>query len=614
MADDGGAESKLSPQQRKEARRARIQRRIREEREAANPSLRQPEERELTVPEQRIADGLSTLDATKSATIEDTTGVRLEVDVRENRRKTESEAARHQRLRRLQEEALESGRRNAAIEMRWAETLQVDTPQALRDAVQKQVEACAAIRRSKDEMVSAFRTQLKAADEEFVEAVQLHGADVDELLRRMEKQFHELAASYDEELAAIEDAFDAERAGLLEANREEVNALFERRRKQELELVEKSRKMQNEFMDTMDAMRAEDAEEYNQLKVCAHAGEGVGGGRGLARGGGDGGALPAQIKLQNEIQALEQQLQDMRATYLLNQEKLEYNFRVLTERDVENSNTISQQKKKLQRLKDSLAKLTSRYEGADAHFKQVNGRLAAEYKKLTDQVGGPHGPLLAWRPHPPPPPFPPCPVPRPHEEGPALSGGGQSPGGGSVGHARRGNSGNPGTSPHRRPPAPLACARLGVGASSAAVRQASAGCAPALPHCAGGVAPHTAGRATLTASFPRASHARSGTGQTWRGRWNAQTARPVHGRYARTLAKHSVPKLAQTADRGLAALLPAPHGSRPAPRHSLCRTRRRRRRATRQVPHPPRAGATRRGQWQRWRLPSRLCSHSRSSG
>lgn len=78
----------------------------------------------------------------------------------------------------------------------------------------------------------------------------------------------------------------------------------------------------------------------------------------------------------------------MRATYLLNQEKLEYNFRVLTERDVENSNTVLQQKKKLQRLKDSLAKLTTRYQTADAHFKQVNGKLAAEYHKLTDQVGG----------------------------------------------------------------------------------------------------------------------------------------------------------------------------------------------------------------------------------
>ena len=40
----------------------------------------------------------------------------------------------------------------------------------------------------------------------------------------------------------------------------------------------------------------------------------------------------------------------MRATYQLNQEKLDYNYRVLVERDSENTTTIKQQKKKASRL------------------------------------------------------------------------------------------------------------------------------------------------------------------------------------------------------------------------------------------------------------------------
>lgn len=40
-----------------------------------------------------------------------------------------------------------------------------------------------------------------------------------------------------------------------------------------------------------------------------------------------------KIKLETEIQTLEQQLQEMRATYQLNNEKLEYNFRLLHERE-----------------------------------------------------------------------------------------------------------------------------------------------------------------------------------------------------------------------------------------------------------------------------------------
>ncbi len=48
-------------------------------------------------------------------------------------------------------------------------------------------------------------------------------------------------------------------------------------------------------------------------------------------------------------QVLEQQLQQMRATYQLNQEKLEYNFQVLRKRDEENTITKSQQKRKITR-------------------------------------------------------------------------------------------------------------------------------------------------------------------------------------------------------------------------------------------------------------------------
>lgn len=40
-----------------------------------------------------------------------------------------------------------------------------------------------------------------------------------------------------------------------------------------------------------------------------------------------------KVKLETEIQTLEQQMQEMRATYQLNNEKLEYNFRLLHERE-----------------------------------------------------------------------------------------------------------------------------------------------------------------------------------------------------------------------------------------------------------------------------------------
>jgi dynein regulatory complex protein 1 len=72
-----------------------------------------------------------------------------------------------------------------------------------------------------------------------------------------------------------------------------------------------------------------------------------------------------QVRLESDVQKLEQQLEEMRATYQLNTEKLEYNFTVLTARDVENSATIQQQKRKLARLQDVLSQIMSRYHASD---------------------------------------------------------------------------------------------------------------------------------------------------------------------------------------------------------------------------------------------------------
>ncbi|CAN0230231.1 unnamed protein product, partial [Ectocarpus sp. 13 AM-2016] len=69
----------------------------------------------------------------------------------------------------------------------------------------------------------------------------------------------------------------------------------------------------------------------------------------------------------------------MRATYQLNTEKLEYNYRVLTERDIENSATLSHQKRKLTKLKDALSGLVQRYQETDTRDKKRNEELTEEF-------------------------------------------------------------------------------------------------------------------------------------------------------------------------------------------------------------------------------------------
>lgn len=65
-----------------------------------------------------MADSLNQLDRRKIAGIRHVTSVRVEADDAENRRRVDEEERRHARVARLQQEALESGAKNAAVEMR----------------------------------------------------------------------------------------------------------------------------------------------------------------------------------------------------------------------------------------------------------------------------------------------------------------------------------------------------------------------------------------------------------------------------------------------------------------------------------------------------------------
>lgn len=58
-----------------------------------------------------------------------------------------------------------------------------------------------------------------------------------------------------------------------------------------------------------------------------------------------------KIELEMNIQALKQQLEEIRATYQLNTEKLDYNYRVLTELDVEKNAELARYKRRLNKLK-----------------------------------------------------------------------------------------------------------------------------------------------------------------------------------------------------------------------------------------------------------------------
>ena len=123
------------------------------------------EESQRSKGQQQIANSLAHLDKKKAGGIENITSIRVGADWREAQRRVAEEKQRQERLQRLQEEAVRSGKQNAAVEMRWAELLDQNMPQELHNEIEAQKSACSEIIASKDTLIREFQLQLKSKDE-----------------------------------------------------------------------------------------------------------------------------------------------------------------------------------------------------------------------------------------------------------------------------------------------------------------------------------------------------------------------------------------------------------------------------------------------------------------
>ncbi|XP_073868255.1 dynein regulatory complex protein 1 isoform X10 [Macaca fascicularis] len=173
----------------------------------------------------------------------------------------------------------------------------------------------------------------------------------------MEEQVKNVMKTFREELYNIEKAFEVERQELLASNKKKWERALQAHNAKELEYLTNRMKKVEDYEKQLNRQRIWDCEEYNTIK----------------------------IKLEQDVQILEQQLQQRKAIYQLNQEKLEYNLQVLKKRDEESTVIKSQQKRKINRLHDILNNLRSKYAKQIKQFQEENQSLTLDYKRLVLQ-------------------------------------------------------------------------------------------------------------------------------------------------------------------------------------------------------------------------------------
>ena len=230
-------------------------------------------------------------------------------------------------------------------------------PQELQHLIQQQKTSCSAMIDEKDKLIGELQQELKAKDDQYVKHLKSQAEEVDLILNRMKSQAETLLSGFRIELAEIERTYEKERKLLMESQKVEWdNATTDRLAKEKFYLEDREKRIERNELE-IQHLRVRNAEEFNYIK----------------------------IKLETDIQSLQQQIQQMKATFQLNAEKLEYNFQVLRKRDEENTKAINQQKRRLTRLQDTLNNLRGKFNKQEKACKAELQLLMDEYRKNTEQ-------------------------------------------------------------------------------------------------------------------------------------------------------------------------------------------------------------------------------------
>ncbi|XP_002981481.2 dynein regulatory complex protein 1 [Selaginella moellendorffii] len=268
----------------------------------------------------------------------------------------ECDRQRLQELRQAQEEVeMSCEQQNQVLAARWDAIRALEVPQQIAEQLENQRKACNQVLETKDKLAEKIKEVLLLKTEEYNLACIQQTKDVDMLVLAMGKQVVNLTAAYIKEFHEIESAFLVQRWELIQSKKAEIEGLIKKMRAMEAQFQESLYARGDEYSAALDETRLQDSEDYNLLKV----------------------------KLETDVQILEQHLESMQAAYQMNTEKLDYNYRVLIERENDNYVTAGQQKRKLTKLRDIQTNLKTKHAELERKFKWQNAKLADDYARVT---------------------------------------------------------------------------------------------------------------------------------------------------------------------------------------------------------------------------------------
>ncbi|XP_058247237.1 dynein regulatory complex protein 1 isoform X1 [Hemibagrus wyckioides] len=349
-----------NPEDRIEARRKRVAARVqaKKRQEVGDGAQKKVETKEEARPSQRqIEQSERHMTKLKADGTELVTNILVAADARELKRREELREANRLRLEKLENEVKSSTEKFNKIMNKWTEAKTKKIHQQLRDDLRQQQQLCWQIIEDKNKLISELQQELKGRDDRFVKDRKREAEEVDLLIERMQEQISSLKKDYRKELDLIERSFNDEWTDLLTNSKKEWEQQRKERSDKEVEFLLQRMKILEDHESLLDRLRLQSAEEYNKIK----------------------------IKLESDVQRLEQDLQERKATYQLNQEKLEYNVQMLKKYEEEYAVSKAQQIRKITRLHDMRNNLKKKCAEQEKQSREEIQSVTNKYNRLVQQ-------------------------------------------------------------------------------------------------------------------------------------------------------------------------------------------------------------------------------------
>ncbi|KRX03875.1 hypothetical protein PPERSA_04753 [Pseudocohnilembus persalinus] len=305
----------------------------------------------------QIKDSRGLIDASVRTQYAEIEALKLKNEKQQKLTRNEEEKRRQERYNQILQEANDSSQRNQALEIKWSELKQYEECEELYKQIMEQNSIFKDIMNGKDGLITEFWNELKKKDDDYVKMLNSQSDDIKNMIEQMRKQFFQIRDENYTELDKIEEQFNIDRSTLLKSFEDNLKEKFSKHEKQILNSFTEAIKQEDSYFQQIENNRIKESKDYAIKKIT----------------------------LENEIQNLEKCLEDMKALYTLNTEKLDYNLKVLKEKHEENQTLQEELKKKEMQLNNRLRQCTKKYIEKDKHYRTKNKKLTQEYKRITKQ-------------------------------------------------------------------------------------------------------------------------------------------------------------------------------------------------------------------------------------